>query len=186
MLPKNLKYLGPYMFLNTTKDVWDAVKQTYSKVKDAALIYEIKTKLSTTKQGNMLVIKYYNIMKSLWLQLDYYQDFQKKCNDDATILKNYVEGKDFLIPRSMPSLNEVFSVIRAKEGRRTNDGGHSHRRKLHGKPLSWNQIAPTRMRRNGGFGWNQPRGHAHLVNAEETASETNTPEVRGLNKEIES
>jgi hypothetical protein len=55
---------GPCMFLVTTKDIWDAVRQTYSKVKDATLIYEIKTKLSMTKQGNMMVIEYYNTMKS--------------------------------------------------------------------------------------------------------------------------
>jgi len=30
---------GPYMFLITTKDIWDAVRQTYFKVKDVALIY---------------------------------------------------------------------------------------------------------------------------------------------------
>jgi hypothetical protein len=40
---------GPYMFLVTAKDIWDAVRQTYFKVKDAALIYEIKTKLWMTK-----------------------------------------------------------------------------------------------------------------------------------------
>ena len=28
-----------------------------------------------TKQGNMMVIEYYNTMKSFWLELDYYQDF---------------------------------------------------------------------------------------------------------------
>jgi hypothetical protein len=55
---------GPYIFFVTAKDIWDAVRQTYSKVKDAALIYEIKTKLSMTKQGNMMVIEYYNTMKS--------------------------------------------------------------------------------------------------------------------------
>jgi len=54
---------GPYMFLVTAKDIWDAVRQTYFKVKDAALIYEIKTKLWMTKQGNMMVIEYYNTMK---------------------------------------------------------------------------------------------------------------------------
>jgi len=52
------------MFLVTAKDIWDAVRQTYSKVKDAVLIYEIKMKLSMTKQGNMMVIEYYNTMKS--------------------------------------------------------------------------------------------------------------------------
>jgi hypothetical protein len=52
------------------------VRQAYSKVKDAVLIYEIKMKLSMTKQGNMMVIENYNTMKSLWLELDYYQDFK--------------------------------------------------------------------------------------------------------------
>ncbi|KAG5233092.1 BRD4-interacting chromatin-remodeling complex-associated protein [Salix suchowensis] len=103
---------GPYMFLNTTKDVWDA----------------IKTKFSMTKQGNMMVIEYYYIMKSFWLELDYYQDFKMKCSDDAIILKNYIErerifeffaglnmeldqvkiqilGKEF-----MPSLNEATAT----------------------------------------------------------------------------
>jgi hypothetical protein len=128
---------GPYMFLVTAKDIWDAVRQTYSKVKDAALIYEIKMKLSMTKQGNMMVIEYYNIMKSFWLELDYYQDFKMQCSEDAVILKNYVERErifEFLAglniefdqmrvqilgKESLPSLNEVFSVIRAEEGRRT-------------------------------------------------------------------
>jgi hypothetical protein len=128
---------GPYMFLVITKDIWDVVRQTYSKVKDVALIYEIKAKLSMTKQGNMMVIEYYNTMKSFWLELDYYQDFKMQCNDDAVILKNYVERErifEFLAglniefdqmrvqilgKESLPSLNEVFSVIRAEEGRRT-------------------------------------------------------------------
>ncbi|XP_011046793.1 PREDICTED: uncharacterized protein LOC105141310 [Populus euphratica] len=119
------------------QNIWDAVRQTYSKVKDVALIYEIKMKLSMTKQGNMMVIEYYNTMKSFWLELDYYQDFKMQCSDDAVILKNYVERErifEFLAglniefdqmrvqilgKESLPSLNEVFSIIRAEEGRRT-------------------------------------------------------------------
>jgi len=40
------KVCGPYMFLATTRDIWEVVRKTYSKVKDAVLIYEIKMKLS--------------------------------------------------------------------------------------------------------------------------------------------
>ena len=29
------------MFLDITKEIWDTIKQTYSKVRDAAQIYEI-------------------------------------------------------------------------------------------------------------------------------------------------
>jgi len=60
-----------------------------------------------------------------------------QCSDDAVILKNYVERErifEFLAglniefdrmrvqilgKESLPSLNKVFSVIRAEEGRRT-------------------------------------------------------------------
>uniref|UniRef100_A0A6N2LDD4 Uncharacterized protein n=1 Tax=Salix viminalis TaxID=40686 RepID=A0A6N2LDD4_SALVM len=48
---------GPHMFLTTTKDIWESVRQTYSKVKDVALIYEIKTRLSMTKQGTLMLIR---------------------------------------------------------------------------------------------------------------------------------
>jgi len=37
------------IFLSIAKEIWDAVKETYSKVHDAARIYEIKTKLSAAK-----------------------------------------------------------------------------------------------------------------------------------------
>ena len=101
------------------------------------LIYKIKMKLSMTKQDIMMVIEYYNIMKSFWLELDYYQDFKIQCNDDAVNLKNYVERErifDFftglniefdqvrvqiLGKESLLSFNEVFSWIRDEKGRRT-------------------------------------------------------------------
>jgi uncharacterized Zn finger protein len=88
------------------------------------------------KQGNMMVIEYYNTMKSLWLELDYYQDFKMQCSDDVVILKKYMEIErifEFLVglniefdqvrvqilgKESLPLLNEVLSLIRAEEGRR--------------------------------------------------------------------
>ena len=51
---------GNCMFLSTAKNIWDMVKRTYSKVKDAALAYEIKIKIHSTKQGTMSTIEYYN------------------------------------------------------------------------------------------------------------------------------
>ncbi|KAL5854359.1 hypothetical protein ACOSQ3_004177 [Xanthoceras sorbifolium] len=39
------------MFLFSAKDIWEATRQTYSKVKDAAQVYEIKTKTSSVRQG---------------------------------------------------------------------------------------------------------------------------------------
>jgi hypothetical protein len=60
-------------------------------VKDVALIYEIKMKLSVTKQCTMMVIEYYNTIRGFWLELNYYQDFKMQCSEYAIILKNYME-----------------------------------------------------------------------------------------------
>ena len=38
------------MFLATTKDIWDAIQQTYSKAREAAQVYEVKVKTIATKQ----------------------------------------------------------------------------------------------------------------------------------------
>ena len=60
------------MFLKTAKEIWDTVKLTYSKVHDVAQIYEIRTKVATTKQGSQLIIEYANLLQSLWQKLDHY------------------------------------------------------------------------------------------------------------------
>lgn len=38
-----------FIFFSTAKEVWDVVTHIYSKVKDATLIYKIKTKLAIAK-----------------------------------------------------------------------------------------------------------------------------------------
>lgn len=53
------------MFFTTAKEIWEVVEKTYSKVGDAAQIYEIKTKISATKQGDRSVTEYANLLKIL-------------------------------------------------------------------------------------------------------------------------
>ena len=38
------------MFLPTTKDVWDVVREMYSDIENSSQIYELKTKLWKAKQ----------------------------------------------------------------------------------------------------------------------------------------
>ena len=75
-------------------------------------MYKIKVKTGVAKQGNKTITKYTNIFKNLWQELDHYQCIKKKCREDATILKNYIEkGQvyDFLI-----SLNAEFDQLRVQ------------------------------------------------------------------------
>ena len=56
------------IFLTTAKEIWEAIPQAYSKVWDSTQNFEIKVKISTTKQRTKSVTKYANIMKILWLE----------------------------------------------------------------------------------------------------------------------
>ena len=80
-----------YMFLASAKEIWDIVKQTYSKVQNASVIFEIKTNISSTRHVSLIVTKYYNKMNGLWLELDHYQDIKMVCSEDAATLSCILE-----------------------------------------------------------------------------------------------
>ncbi|KAI9195707.1 hypothetical protein LWI28_017357 [Acer negundo] len=125
------------MFLSIATDIWDSIQQTYSKVKDAAQVYEIKTKTASTKQGNGSVTEYANTLQNLWQELDHYWCIAMKCSDDATTLKKVMEQDrvyDFLAGLNvdfqqvrvqilgkdeLPSLNSAIFMVRAEESRRS-------------------------------------------------------------------
>ncbi|KAK3009342.1 hypothetical protein RJ639_013424 [Escallonia herrerae] len=125
-----------FMFLPTCKEIWQAAQQTYSKVKDAARVFEIKSKISDTKQGDRSVTEYANLLKNLWQEMDHYRCIEMKCSDDAAVLKNFIEKDrtyDFLAglniefdqmriqilgKEELPSLNETISIINTEESRR--------------------------------------------------------------------
>ena len=118
------------MFLFIAKETWDAIHQTYSKVRDVAQIYELKTKIHDVKQGTISIIEYYSVIKGLWLELDHYQSFKTECNKDATIYQEFLEKErlcDFLASLNdefdqigvqilgkdpLSSLNETFAIVR--------------------------------------------------------------------------
>ena len=70
------KISGKRMFFAIAKDISDTMKNTYFKVWDVALVFEIKNKILSTKEGTMPVIENYNTLNGLWLELDYYQSIK--------------------------------------------------------------------------------------------------------------
>ena len=55
-----------YMFLPTEKDVWDAIRETYSDAENASQIFKLKMWLWQRKQGDQEVTEYYIEMLGLW------------------------------------------------------------------------------------------------------------------------
>ena len=82
---------GTCMFFTTTKEIWDVVNETYSKVYDVTQIFEIKTRIYATRQGDRSITEYANILKILWQELDHYQCLKMMCSEDAALLKRFVE-----------------------------------------------------------------------------------------------
>lgn len=103
------------MFLGTAKEIWDAIRQTYSKVHDAAQSYEIKTKILATKQGNRFVTKYSSLLQGLCQEMDHYRCIQMRCSQDVAILKRFVE-KD-RIHDFLAGLNVEFNAVSADFGK---------------------------------------------------------------------
>ncbi|KAK0590924.1 hypothetical protein LWI29_033270 [Acer saccharum] len=124
------------MFLKTAQDIWDTCKQTYSRVHDAAQIYDIKTRISNTKQGTHSVTEYANILQNLWQELDYYQCIKMESSKDAATLRRFLEKERIYVflaglniefdavrvqvlgKEDLLSLNEAIGIIRGEESRR--------------------------------------------------------------------
>lgn len=58
--------------IHTGKEIWDAVKETHSKVHDDARIYDIETQISEVKQRAQPVTEY-SFFSGLWQELESYQ-----------------------------------------------------------------------------------------------------------------
>nr|XP_016452871.1 PREDICTED: uncharacterized protein LOC107777375 [Nicotiana tabacum] len=124
-----------YIFLPTARDVWEAVRETYSYVENASQIFELKIKLWQAKQDKREVTAYYNEMVSLWQELD--QCYHDECDCPADSVKTrkgeenekaylFLAGlnRDFDEFRSpilgknpLPSIRETLSEIRREESR---------------------------------------------------------------------
>lgn len=90
-------------------------------------------KILATKQGTRSIIEYANIIKTLWQEINYYQNIQMKFSENAIMLKKFVKRErmfEFLVrlnvefdqlqvqvlaKEELPSMNEVIFIIHAEE-----------------------------------------------------------------------
>jgi hypothetical protein len=54
-------------------------------------VFELCKKVHETKHGEMTVAQYFAELNSLWQELDFYQDFQVDCLNDATNFQKLVD-----------------------------------------------------------------------------------------------
>ncbi|XP_073064013.1 uncharacterized protein [Primulina eburnea] len=64
----------PHLFMKSAQEVWDSVHETYFDLENSSQIFELKTRLWQSKQGNRDVTSYYNEMVAWWQELDQYHN----------------------------------------------------------------------------------------------------------------
>ena len=59
-----------FMFYQTAKDIWDAMKESFSNKDNTSELFEIKGILADLKQGDSTITQYFNTLNWHWQQLD--------------------------------------------------------------------------------------------------------------------
>lgn len=60
------------------------------------MLFQLRTRISATKQEALFVTEYCNKLNGLWLEIGHYEDLKMKCVDDTQILLNSLEVTGFL------------------------------------------------------------------------------------------
>ncbi|KAL4383321.1 hypothetical protein GQ457_15G016580 [Hibiscus cannabinus] len=125
-----------FLLYNSATEIWTAVQETYSSKDNDSALYGIEEQIFALKQKGMGVTAYYNSLQSLWQQIYLYESNEWSTpNDDVlyqTLLAkrrvfrflhglnkeiDHLRGR-VLSTSPLPSLREVFSMVKKEESRR--------------------------------------------------------------------
>lgn len=59
-----------FLRLAMTKEIWEAVQQTYSVDRDASKVYQLRCKVFFVRQNGGSVISYFSKLQKIWQELD--------------------------------------------------------------------------------------------------------------------
>ncbi|XP_028800597.1 uncharacterized protein LOC114755871 [Neltuma alba] len=101
-----------FMYLPTAKDMWDAVRESYSDGEDLARLYDLKTRIWNIKQGTRTVTEYWLELIGLWQELDMITEEEWSSSTDAARHKNNVEKERVF--QFLAGLNPEFDDIQSR------------------------------------------------------------------------
>ncbi|KAK9932550.1 hypothetical protein M0R45_019783 [Rubus argutus] len=126
---------GNYEILETAKEIWDAVKTTFSVAQDDTRNYELQIASVSTKQNGAPLHNYYSNMKKIWQELDILDPLRLKDAESITYMTNrvtkhrvyfFLAGLDphldgvrsrILNTKPLPSIEEAYSQVSAEHNR---------------------------------------------------------------------
>nr|CAD1843967.1 unnamed protein product [Ananas comosus var. bracteatus] len=105
--------IGEYFLsVETAKEIWDAVKETFSYAKNTSEVVEIEGILHDLRQGDLTLTQYFNILTHNWRQLDTYEIIARRIKEGFGVI---IVGNRGIL--GIPAGNYMG--------------------KLHGKPATW-------------------------------------------------
>lgn len=125
-----------FLLYTTAKDIWDAVRETFSNTDNTSEIFHVESLIHDIRQGDKSVTIYFTTLQRYWQQVDLYEAHEWKCPEDSLYFKKFFEKKRIfkflmgldqsldevrgriLSTKPLPSLREVFSEVRREESRK--------------------------------------------------------------------
>ena len=101
-----------FLLYKTTKEMWDAVKETYFTKENTAEQVDIETVLHDLRQGDLTVTNYYNILARHWQKLDVYEEYDWKCPEDVAKYQKIVEK--IWLYKFLLGLNKHLDEVRGR------------------------------------------------------------------------
>ncbi|XP_073311360.1 uncharacterized protein [Primulina huaijiensis] len=125
-----------FLLYATAAEIWEAAKVTFSSSENTSEVFETESLLYELRQGDLSVTQYFSSLTRHWQKIDLIDTQKWTCPEDGKLYRQIVETKrvfKFLSGlnkeldeargrvisiKPLPSLREVFSVIRHEESRR--------------------------------------------------------------------
>ena len=125
MTPNQMKRFIRY---DTTMQVWDAIKKTYSVGSDEAKIYDLHKRSFTMKQNGASITNYYSNLTEIFQELDQLSPSNMKDPDDISSRQQEIERLRVYI--FLAGLDNKFDQIRGEilrmEPKPSLEGAYSH------------------------------------------------------------
>ncbi|XP_062098824.1 uncharacterized protein LOC133804698 [Humulus lupulus] len=119
-----------FLLYSTAKELWDAVKDSYSRSENTSELFEIEVALYDLRQEDNSVTQYFNALTHYWQQLDMFETYSWKCAEDTTLYRSIVDKKRtfkflhglnkdldavqsrIMSMKPLPKVKEAFSEVR--------------------------------------------------------------------------
>ncbi|KAH7845443.1 hypothetical protein Vadar_002051 [Vaccinium darrowii] len=99
-----------FLRLSTAKEVWEAVKNTYSVDQDASKAYQLHCEVISVRQNRGSVISYFGKLQKIWQELDDIDDCIMECANDIAIYTTKVNSE--CVYKFLDGLNPHLDGVR--------------------------------------------------------------------------